>query len=126
MKKRKNSRRTVSEKKETFFTKVFNTFVTIVLTAGMLWGLQAYSGINDSALRFAQVSDVHFMENASNTTFKMIGESPRLLDDAIAQINEYNHMDFVLFTGDQIDKGFEKEQIYKYGFAFEGKKILIG
>ena len=25
-----------------------------------------------------------------------------------------------------LDKGFTKEQIYKYGFAFEGKKVLIG
>ena len=25
-----------------------------------------------------------------------------------------------------LDKGFAKEQIYKYGFAFEGKKVLIG
>ena len=25
-----------------------------------------------------------------------------------------------------LDKGFGKEQIYKYGFAFEGKKVLIG
>ena len=25
-----------------------------------------------------------------------------------------------------LDKGFRKEQIYKYGFAFEGKTVLIG
>ena len=25
-----------------------------------------------------------------------------------------------------LEKGFKKEQIYKYGFAFEGKKVLIG
>ena len=25
-----------------------------------------------------------------------------------------------------LDKGFSKERIYKYGFAFEGKKVLIG
>ena len=25
-----------------------------------------------------------------------------------------------------LEKGFTKEQIYKYGFAFEGKKVLIG
>ena len=109
MSRRKNDRRIVREKKEGFFTKVFNTIVTICLTAGMLWGLQACSVVNDSSLRFAQVSDVHFMANGSNTTFKMIGESPRLLDDAVNQINEYNHLDFVMFTGDQIDKSFEKE-----------------
>ena len=25
-----------------------------------------------------------------------------------------------------LDRGFSKEQIYKYGFAFKGKKVLIG
>ena len=109
MSKRKNGKRVVKEKKEGFFTKVFNAFVTICLTAGMLWGLQAFSDVNESSLKFAQVSDVHFMQDAPNTTFKMIGESPRLLDDVVKQINEYNHMDFVMFTGDQIDKSFEKE-----------------
>ena len=52
---------------------------------------------------------MHFLENGSNTTFKMTGESPRLFDDAIAQINEQSDIDFVMFTGDLIDKSFEKE-----------------
>lgn len=39
----------------------------------------------------------------------MVGESPRLLDDAVAQLNEHNELDFVMFTGDLIDKPFEKE-----------------
>ena len=39
----------------------------------------------------------------------MTGESPRLLDDAIEQINEKNDIDFVMVTGDLIDKSFEKE-----------------
>lgn len=102
--KRKYSKKT---KKEGFFTRFTNAVITICLTAGMLWGLQAYSGA--TSLKFAQVSDVHFLENGSNTTFKMIGESPRLLDDAIEQINEQNDLDFVMFTGDLIDKSFEKE-----------------
>lgn len=72
----------------------------------MLWGLQTYSA--STSLKFAQVSDVHFLENGSNTTFKMIGESPRLLDDAVTQLNEHNDLDFVMFTGDLIDKPFEK------------------
>ena len=109
MSKRKNGRRAVPEKREGFLTKVFNTFVTICLTVGMLWGLQACSVVNESSLRFAQVSDVHFMSNGYNSTIKMIGESPRLLDDAVNQLNSYNHLDFVMFSGDQIDKSFEKE-----------------
>lgn len=99
----------VKEKKEGFFTKLLNAVITLCLTAGMLWGLQACSGAGATSLKFAQLSDVHFLENGSNTTFKMTGESPRLFDDAIAQINEQSDIDFVMFTGDLIDKSFEKE-----------------
>lgn len=103
-KKSKNSKK---YKHDSFLTKVANAFITLCLTAGMLWGLQAYSGA--TGLKFAQVSDVHFLENGSNTTFKMVGESPRLLDDAVGQLNEHHDLDFVMFTGDLIDKPFEKE-----------------
>lgn len=103
-------RKRVKEKKEGFFTRLVNGMITLCLTAGMLWGLQACSGTNTAAgLKFAQLSDVHFLADGSNTTFKMTGESPRLLDDAVSQINEYNDIDFVMFTGDLIDKSFEKE-----------------
>ena len=103
-------RKRVKEKKEGFFTRLVNGMITLCLTAGMLWGLQACSGTNTAAgLKFAQLSDVHFLADGSNTTFKMTGACPRLLDDAISQINEYNDIDFVMFTGDLIDKSFEKE-----------------
>ena len=95
--------------KEGLFTKIVNTVVTLCLTAGMLLGLQACSGTNTNSLKFVQLSDVHFLENGQNTTFKMTGESPRLLDDAISQINEKENLDFVMITGDLIDKSFEKE-----------------
>ncbi len=103
------ARQNTNDKKESFFTKIINTVVTLCLTVGMLWGLQACSGTNTSTLKFVQLSDVHFLENGQNTTFKMTGESPRLLDDAISQINEKNDIDFVMITGDLIDKSFEKE-----------------
>ena len=103
------SRKSMKKKKEGVFTKIINGMITLCLTAGMLWGLQACSGVNSQSLKFAQVSDVHFLENGSNTTYKMTGESPRLLDDAVKQINEQADIDFVMFTGDLIDKSFEKE-----------------
>lgn len=103
------SKRYKREKKEGFFTKLVNTVITLCLTVGMLWGLQACSGTAVNSLTFAHLSDVHFMENGTNTTIKMIGESPRLLDDAINQINEEKNLDFVMITGDLIDKSFEKE-----------------
>lgn len=94
-------------KKETSMTRIKNWSISLLLSAGMLWGLQCYSGT--SSLRFAQVSDAHFYSGSNNTTFKMIGESPKLLDDAIEQINATPNVSFVMFTGDQIDKPFEKE-----------------
>jgi hypothetical protein len=96
-------------KKENFFAKITNAFITLCLTAGMLWGLQACSGVGSDSLKFVQLSDIHFLVNGSNTTFKMIGESPRLLDDAVSQINDETNLDFVMITGDLIDKSFEKE-----------------
>lgn len=94
-------------KLRSLLSKTMNGFVTIFMTVALMWGLQACS--NSNSLRFVQLSDVHFLENGSNTTFKMIGESPRLLDDAVAQINEIKDVDFVMITGDLIDKPFEKE-----------------
>ena len=94
-------------KYNSWLSKFTNTFVTLCMTVALMWGLQACS--NSAALRFIQISDIHFLENGSNTTFKMIGESPRLLDDAVNQINEQKDIDFVMITGDLIDKPFEKE-----------------
>ena len=102
-------RKKVKPVREGLFTKIVNTVITLCLTAGMLLGLQACSGTNTNSLKFVQLSDVHFLENGQNTTFKMTGESPRLLDDAISQINEKENLDFVMITGDLIDKSFEKE-----------------
>lgn len=94
-------------KKETFMTACKNWTVSILLACAMLWGLQGYT--STTSLKFAQVSDVHFYTGQNNTTFKMIAESPKLLDDAIEQINATPNVSFVMFTGDLIDKSFEKE-----------------
>ena len=103
----RNHRKYSQNKSNSFFSKVINGFITICMTCALMWGLQACS--HSTALRFIQLSDIHFLDNGSNTTFKMIGESPRLLEDAINQINEQKDIDFVMITGDLIDKPFEKE-----------------
>ncbi len=94
-------------KKETIMTRVKNWSISILLAGVMLFGLQCYS--STSSLKFAQVSDVHFYTGQNNTTYKMIAESSKLLDDAIDQINSIPNVSFVMFTGDLIDKPFEKE-----------------
>lgn len=90
-----------------FMKKLKNGFITAMLVCIMLIGVQGFS--NSSTLKFAQISDNHFLADGANTTFKMIAESPRLLDDAISQINATPNIDFVMFTGDLVDKPFEKE-----------------
>ena len=124
----------MKRKKENFITKLKNAFVTIVLTCMMLVWVQGYT--NASGLRFVQVSDTHFLANGANTTFKMIAESPKLLDDAIDQINTTPNVDFVMFTGDLIDKPYEielqavlphvKKLNYPWYFAFGNHDICVG
>ena len=94
-------------KKETTAAKFKNWTISIILACLMLFGLQCYS--KTSSLKFAQVSDVHYYTGQNNTTYKMVAESSKLLDDAIEQINAEPDVSFVMFTGDLIDKSFEKE-----------------
>lgn len=95
-----------NKKKETFLVKFMNAFVTLSLAGVMVYGLQCYSS---SDLKFVQLSDVHFSDAGVNTTFKMTGESPRLLEDAVKQINEIPDLNFVMMTGDQVNVPYEKE-----------------
>jgi len=111
MRKVSNRRR----KKESFISKLKNSFFTIMLTIAILFGIQLYtaplsfaakSGVN---LKFAQVSDVHFSTYEENTSYKLLAESKNLLIDVIDQINNTIGIEFVMFTGDQINKPYEKE-----------------
>lgn len=92
--------------KESTSSKIKNWVITLFLALIMFCGLQSYSA---SSLKFAQVSDVHFSTGTSNTTYKLTAESPKLFEDAVNRINETPDINFVMFTGDQIDKSFERE-----------------
>jgi 3',5'-cyclic-AMP phosphodiesterase len=121
-------------RKETIGMKIGNWTISIVLAAMMLCGLNAYSA--QDSLKFVQLSDVHFSTLGQNTTFKLTGDSPKLFDDAIGQINEMENVSFVMFTGDLIDKPFEKQlraflehaQNIKYPwyFAFGNHDTCVG
>lgn len=120
-------------KKESTATRIKNWGISIILAIIMFCGLQSYSA---SSLKFVQVSDVHFSTRQTNTTYKLTGESPELLDDAVEQINAIPNVNFVMFTGDQIDKSFEKELsaflphaqklVYPWYVAFGNHDTCIG
>ena len=110
------------KKKETFLIKLTNAVITLALSGLMVFGLQCYSS---SDLKFVQLSDVHFSDAGVNTTFKMTGESPKLLEDAVNQINEIPDLNFVMMTGDQVNVPYEKEltAFLKYAEKIRNKKI---
>lgn len=95
------------KKETTIMSAIKNWSISILLAGVMFLGLQCCG--STSSLKFAQLSDTHFYTGTDNTTYKMIGRSGELLDDAIEQINETPNVSFVMFTGDLIDKPFEKE-----------------
>ena len=89
------------EKRETFFQKITNFFLTILIACAI--SSQMCTAANNN-LRLAQVSDVHFSTFEENTSYKFLKKSPELLDDVIFQINTSGPYDFVMFTGDLVNK----------------------
>ena len=94
------------KKKESFLTKITNVFLTIVVIAAI--GSQVCTAANNN-LRIAQVSDAHFSSFEDNTSYKFLKKSGDLLNDAIFQINTSGPYDFVIFTGDLINKPLVSE-----------------
>lgn len=94
------------EKRETFFQKLTNFVLTIIVACAI--GSQVCTAANNN-LRFAQVSDAHFTTNEENTSYKMLQKSPEILDDVVLQINTSMPYDFVMFTGDLVNKPKESQ-----------------
>ena len=88
------------KKKESFFSKFVNFILTIAIACAI--GSQMSNAANNN-LRIAQVSDAHFSSYEENTSYKMLKDSGKLLDDTISQINTSGAYDFVIFTGDLIN-----------------------
>ena len=89
------------KKKESFFSKLVNCILTIAVACAI--GSQMCTAANNN-LRIAQISDAHFSSFEENTSYKFLKKSGELLDDAILQINTSGPYDFVMFTGDLINK----------------------
>lgn len=94
------------KKKESFFTKFVNLVLTVILA--FFIGSQVCTAANNN-LRIAQISDAHFSSFEDNTSYKMLTKSGALLDDAITQVNTSGAYDFVIFTGDLINKPLVSE-----------------
>ena len=94
------------EKKESFGQKLVNCVLTIVLACAI--SSQMCTAANNN-LRFAQISDAHFSSFEENTSYKMLKNSGEMLDDAVLQLNTSGPYDFVVFTGDLINKPQESE-----------------
>jgi len=91
----------MKQEKETFFTKLVNCVLTLLLAYFI--GSQVCTAANNN-LRIAQISDAHYSTYEDNTSYKMLKNSSELLDDAIMQVNTSGAYDFVIFTGDLINK----------------------
>lgn len=89
------------EKRETFFQKLTNFTLTILIAVAI--SSQMCTAANNN-LRLAQISDIHFSSYEENTSYKFLKKSPELLDDVIFQINTSKPYDFVMITGDLVNK----------------------
>lgn len=104
----KQEKKEKSKPKETFLQKVTN-FVLTIIVACMI-SSQVCTAANNN-LRFAQISDVHFSTFEENTSYKFLKKSQELLDDVVLQINTSGPYDFVMFTGDLVNKPKETELV---------------
>ncbi|MCM1264669.1 MAG: metallophosphoesterase [Candidatus Gastranaerophilales bacterium] len=64
-------------------------------------------------LRFAQISDVHYSDFEEDTSYKVLKSSGAIFDDVIMQVNCTPNVDFVMFTGDMINKP-KSNQLVKF------------
>lgn len=76
-------------------------FVLIFLST--VCSVYAFS-FRNMTLDLIQISDTHITDR-DDTSYKALGSSKALLADAVDQINNIKGLDFILFTGDLVDKG---------------------
>ena len=89
------------EKRETFLQKLTNFTLTVLIAVAI--SSQMCTAANNN-LRIAQISDIHFSSFEENTSYKFLKKSAELLEDVIFQINTSKPYDFVMITGDLVNK----------------------
>ncbi len=94
--------------KNSIITTLFNW--TFTLFIALLLGFQVLDASANN-LKFAQVSDAHYSSDEKNTSYKVLEYSGAILDDVISQINGASKVEFVLFTGDLVNKPKETQII---------------
>ncbi len=86
----------------------FNSKIKILLVALIVFfgtvspTLSAFS-FRDSSLKFVHVTDTHISDR-EDTSYKMLSQSKNLLADFIKGVNKIQSVDFVIFTGDMVDR----------------------
>lgn len=63
------------------------------------------------SLKFVQLSDIHYSLVREDTSYNLLSKTRPLLEDAINQINAKQNIDFVMITGDGIDRP-NKDSLY--------------
>lgn len=102
------SKKYIKKKRESFFQKVTNILLTIIIACAI--NSQMCTAANNN-LRLVQISDPHFSTFEENTSYKFLKKSPDLLDDVIFQVNTSGPYDFVMFTGDLVNKPKSSELV---------------
>ena len=77
----------------------------IVAVMFFISDLPSFSG----TLKFAQLSDIHYSSVREDNSYKLLSKTRPLLEDAISQINKERNINFVMITGDGIDKPIKSE-----------------
>lgn len=98
----------IKEKRETFFQKLTNFVLTVIIACAIGSPMCTAASHN---LRFVQLSDTHFSTTEGNTSYKFLQKSSDLFDDAIFQINTSGPYDFVMITGDLVNKPKSSELV---------------
>jgi len=128
--------------------KYFSPILLIILVLSIILGTDiACSDINikdfgswrfyehPSSLKFAQLSDIHLDIKSKTKNHRMLGSSVGLFKDAVNQINHINNIDFVIFSGDLINRPRQEDLTefikiannlnYPWYFAFGNHDIGI-